>query len=300
MLDVSASERNRELEEKAGLRPTVSRLLVELANNRLIEEGQLDPAFQLITKEGSRILNVGRVSVWLLDRETETLVCRCLYLADQVEFSREANWRRKDCQVYFDRLSDHNPIVAHDAFHHPHTWALEQSYLAPRGIKSMLIFPIRVAGQPAGTISFEATGAQRNWTPDDILNGNQLMEVAARVVTSYERRQFQQQISALNQKMMQANEMLEQRVIERTASLERHTLEMHEVQDKLFHARQKLKQAEKMAAAGEAALAEIDAIERIASDVASVGKNGEAPAARLRDYAAKLRTASEAGTEPGK
>jgi len=269
MLASSASERNKDLEEKTGLRPSVSRLLVELANNHLIEEGRLDPAFHLITQESSRILNVERASIWLLDRQTGTLVCRNLYLADRGEYAREKVWRRKDCALYFDRLTDRNPIVAHDAMHHPHTSMLDLFYLNERDIKSMLVFPIWLAGQTTGILCFEAVGTQRNWTPDDLLHGSQLTEVAARVISGYERKQFQQEISTLNARMMQVNEMLEARIMERTASLERHTVELHEMHDKLYQSRQQLRQAEKMASLGRVAATGITEVEAPVSRIVS-------------------------------
>jgi two-component system NtrC family sensor kinase len=248
MLAGTTSERHKDLEEKAGLRPTVSRLLVELANNHLIEEGRLEPAFNLITQEGSRILEVARASIWLLDPQTDTLICRCLYLADKAELTREAAWRRKDSPAYFERLADHNPLVANDAANHPNTWELEKTYLEKRDIKSMLVFPIWLAEHTTGILCFEAVGTQRNWTPDDILHGNQLTEVAARVIASYERKLFQQEISALNSRMMHANAALEARVIERTASLEKHNAELHALNDQLYDMRNKLQQLEKAAA----------------------------------------------------
>ncbi len=252
MMTESSAERIVELEEKTGLRPSINRLLIELSNNHLIEEGQLDPAFRLITQEGSRILGVERASVWLLDRETGTLVCRCLCLAGSDGYARETAWRRKDHVVYFERLSDPNPIVAHDALHHPHMVELGKSYFPERDIRSVLIFPIRIASNTVGMISFEAVKSRRNWTLDDILHGNQLMEVAARVVSTYERQQFQEQIEALNAKIMQANEMLEQRVMEKTVSMEKYTVELHELQNKLFEMKQKLTQLEaNMASASE-------------------------------------------------
>jgi hypothetical protein len=285
MLAASASERNQELEEKAGLRPSVSRLLVELSNNRLIEEGQLDPAFHLITQEGSRILDVSRASIWLLDHETDSLICRCLYVAGSGEFSREPSWRRREHAAYFDRIADHNPVVAHDALHHPNTWELDQPYLSPRSIRSMLVFPIRVAGHTVGTVNFEAVASQRNWTPDDIVHGNQLTEVAARVISSYERKQFQQQISALNAKMMQANEMLEQRVMERTTSLERHAVEMHELQDKMYAMRQRLQAMEKFVHSLPEQIGSI-----LATPAVQDGKVGqiESQLAQIREMAEKL------------
>jgi diguanylate cyclase (GGDEF)-like protein/PAS domain S-box-containing protein len=243
----TASERNRELEEKAGLRPSVSRLLVELSNNQVIQLGELEPAFQLIARESSHILAVTRTSLWLLDPQSETLVCRCLYMADRDEFSGEESLHQKDYPIYFKRLTDAQPLVAHDALHHPHIAELEQSYLKIHGIKSMLIVPIRLVGDTTGILCFEAVGTQRNWTPDDIRHGTQLSEVSARVIAGFEHKMYQEQISALNARVMRANEMLEARVMERTVSLERHTVELHELHDQLDELRKKIKEPEQEA-----------------------------------------------------
>ncbi|MDF3037003.1 MAG: ATPase [Paucimonas sp.] len=290
----SASTRNSELEEKAGLRPSVTRLLVDLSNNRLIDEGQLDPAFRLITQESSRILEVPRASVWMIDPQTSTLICRCMYLADEGRYSNSTSLRRQDYPAYFGRISEHRPLIAHDALHHPHTWELEQTYLRPNNISSLLAFPIRVGSQNAGLMCFEAVGEQRNWTPDDLAHANQLAEVASRVLSGYERKHLQQEINALNSQLLQANDTLKARVIERTAALERHNAELHALNDKLYEMKRQMLQAKQVASVGQLALSGLSEVEhglaRMEAALEPAGANSDSAAllAQLREDVARM------------
>ena len=230
----SATERNKELEEKAGLRPSISRKLVDLSNNVIIDKGELEPAFELITRESCGILDVPRASLWLLDNQSGTLVCRCLFLAEEGRFSKAQTLTREHYPIFFERLMSLAPIAAHDAGHHPHTLELERDYLKPNGIRSMLVFPIRLGGQTCGMLCFAVPGRQHNWTPDDMLYGKQLTEISTRVIAGFEHRIAQEEINALNARVMRANDMLQERVMERTVSLERHALELRGLQNKLL------------------------------------------------------------------
>ena len=230
-------ERGADAQEQAVSHQSLTRLLLDLSNHDVIDHGELEPAFELITQGSCQILGVARVSLWLLDAQIGTLVCRCVHVADGTNRSRDEPLRSKDYPIYFARLADPHPLVAHDALHHPHTVELVLPYLNVHDIRSILVFPIRLAGQTIGTLCFEGIGSQRNWTQDDLLHGKQLAEISARVITSYEHKISLEEINALNAKMMRANDMLEERVMERTVSLERHAIELHELQDKLSEMR---------------------------------------------------------------
>lgn len=246
-------ERNAELEEKAGLRLSANRLLVELSNHPLIGQGDLEPVFRLITEEGGRILNVSRVSIWELDAEQGLLACRCLYVLGQGHRDEKTIMRRTDCPTYFNHLSDLNAMVAHNTLHHSYTWELEQAYLKPRDIRSMMVFPIRVAGRTRTVLCFGVTGVQRNWTPDDIANANQMAEILARAVAGHESKIFEKEIGDLNVRLMEVNEALEARVTERTSALEQRNAELIELNNQFRDMQNQLLQSEKMASIGQLA-----------------------------------------------
>lgn len=172
--------------EQAGSQQSLNRLLLELSDHDVIDHGELEPALQLITQSSCQVLAVPRVSLWLLDPQTGALVCRCVHSTDGSTTVTDAPLQTAEHPALFERLANPHPVVAHDALRHPQTAELIPTYLGVHDIKSLLIFPIRVAGQTAGALCFENVGAQRNWTQDDLSHGKQLTEIAARVVTSYE------------------------------------------------------------------------------------------------------------------
>ena len=203
-------ERSVELKEPAA-HQSLGRLLLDLSTHDVIEHGELAPALRLITESGSRILGVVRVSLWLLEAQTGALVCRSLHSADGASGALDEPLRAADYPIFFERLADPHPLVAHDALHHPHTAELVKPYLDLHAIRSLLIFPIRLAGQTIGAMLFEGVGAQRNWTQDDLLHGKQVAEIAARVITSYEHTIARADISALQARLLDAEALLAQR-----------------------------------------------------------------------------------------
>ncbi len=191
-------ERSFDLKEQAGSQQSLNRLLLELSNHDVIDHGELEQAFQLITQASSQVLAVSRVSLWLLDEASGSLVRRCAHPANT---AADAALRGSDYPVFFERLADPRPLVAHDASHHPHTAELVQPYLNLHGIKSILVYPIRLAGNTMGALCFEGIGAQRNWTQDDLLHGKQLAEISARVMTSYAYKVAREEVSALQARL---------------------------------------------------------------------------------------------------
>ncbi|MFW5856295.1 MAG: response regulator [Planctomycetota bacterium] len=57
----------------------------------------------------------------------------------------------------------------------------EQAILAPQGIRSILVIPIRAGGRWHGFIGFDDTGAGRDWSPEDV----QLLDAAAGVIGAF-------------------------------------------------------------------------------------------------------------------
>ncbi len=200
-------ERSVDLKEQAGSHQSLNRLLLDLSNHEVIDHGELEPAFQLITRTGGQILAVSRVSLWLLDGAGGALVRRCVHAANGEEAAMDEPMRSIDFRNFFERLAGAQPLVAHDAQHHPHIAELVEPYLKPHDIRSMLMFPIRLAGKTIGALCFESVGAQHNWTQDDLLHGKQLAVISARVMSSYEHKIAREELRELQGKLSEMRQI---------------------------------------------------------------------------------------------
>ncbi|QZA78393.1 hypothetical protein K4H28_02955 [Deefgea tanakiae] len=220
-----------ELEQKTGLRPNASHLLLDLANHPVIEKGKIDQFPDVICQAAAQILSLKRVILW--QRQGHRLVPITTYSGN--ESIKETALEESQLAAFFNWLNEHKSLIAHDALHHPDAWDLAEHYLKPRGVLSILAFPI-LSGAEQFVLMFEHVGEQRNWLPDEIQHASQLADITSRAFANHERHHFQSEIHLLNARLTEANEALETRVAERTQ-----TLEM---------AMEKLVQSEKLAALG--------------------------------------------------
>ncbi|WP_194114369.1 ATP-binding protein [Chitinilyticum piscinae] len=239
----AAPERQRELEDKAGLRPSPARLLVELSNHPALDSGKQEEAFAILCRQASAIMGVARVQILLLQEDGLSLKSPSIFIAALDRLERGQEWGQQAWPQLASWLSEPESIIAHDCIHHPLTWGLAAEYLQPLAISSLLAFPVRVPGRLIGLFWMEHVGAQRNWTPDELLHGSQLADMCSRALANSERKRFQREIHQLNARLMESNEALEGRVKERTRELEHANEELH-------HAMAKLVQSEKLASLG--------------------------------------------------
>ncbi len=185
-------DRRRELEDKAGLHPSNTQRLVGLLNNPLVDKGPVDDFFRLLTRESCHAIVVARAGVWLLEGEGEQqLRGVCVFDAGEGRFVRPPALAREQVPALFDWLARPDPLVAYDATAHRDTGELSRVYLAARGVRSLLAFPIRVLDRVAGLLMVEHVGTQRNWTPDDTATVQQMADAATRALSARERIRFQ-------------------------------------------------------------------------------------------------------------
>ncbi|MGL4996445.1 MAG: tetratricopeptide repeat-containing sensor histidine kinase, partial [Deefgea sp.] len=242
-LNVSSQPNQRkELEQQTGLRISVSNMIIDLANHPAIEEGELNRFPFIICQAATQILDVARVGFWQIDQEHQQLSCICLF--DQATGTPriEEPLLQAQMPIFFNWLTQHKSLIAHDALHHHDAWDLAEHYLLQRSIQSVLAFPIQ-SDFGRHIMMFEHIGAQRNWLPDDIQHASQVTDIASRALANHERHAFQNEIHVLNAKLLEANDALEARVLERTQALAQSNQELHLAMNKLV-------QSEKLAALG--------------------------------------------------
>jgi tetratricopeptide (TPR) repeat protein len=199
-------DRRRELEDKAGLHPSNTQRLVGLLSNPLVDGGPVADFFQLLARESCNAVGAARAGVWLLEAGGAALRGVCIFDTDEAGFVQEALLERALAPSLFAWLARGEALVAYDAAGHKDTEDLNRVYLAQRGVRSLLAFPIRLLDRVAGMLMVEHTGSQRNWTPDDAMSVRQIADAATRALSSRERMRFQQAISQLSGQLRLAHD----------------------------------------------------------------------------------------------
>ncbi|MEC8746849.1 MAG: GAF domain-containing sensor histidine kinase [Pseudomonadota bacterium] len=204
-------------------------VLLRVSQSADIDKGELDVASRLIINSVCEGLQITRAGIWLYD-EMQTLV-QCTLLIDKGnDLGHESLvLTRKDFPHYFEALDSERTIAAHDALTDVATFEFAEVYLTPLGISSMLDVPIRHRGKMIGIICCEHQGEAREWHADEVVFAASLADLYGRAVSANERADYEQ-------RLVEANQTLEQKVIDRTAELEA--------------AQEKLVESEKMAALG--------------------------------------------------
>lgn len=166
--DISHQKRlDQERQQTEDLLRRIKTGLSELAESPEIYNGNLEQAFQTITRVAGVFLCVERVSIWFFTENRSTLQCAKLYQFTTQEYSQGTVLAATVYPRYFRELETEQPVVADDAQHDPKTAEFTASYLAPLGITSMLDVPIRSGGQMVGVICHEHIGPMRTWTLEE-------------------------------------------------------------------------------------------------------------------------------------
>ena len=211
-----------DIEDLAGIRLGPDRRLLLLAGDTALDGADERAAAQRLCDEGRQALAVDRVSYWVpLDDTLRPLV------ASGGEPPRQPLPADAAAELV-ERLRAGETVAAHHAAYHPDTWTLQEAYLAPRGVQSLLACPVMVAGQLVAALLFEQCARHRHWSRDAVVLSGQLVTIAGRHLAQRERRLDQGRIDLLNRQLHEANQALEQRIEQRTAQWRRTLAELEQ------------------------------------------------------------------------
>ena len=133
-----------------------------------------------ITEAAARATRVDRVGIWHGVYEDGYIRCVDLYQASTNQHTQGATLHAKQYPGYAQVISSGELLSVQDAWNHPRTIELCEAHLKPLGIASILIAPIKVAGEPMGIATFEHVGEPRAWIPDDVRFAGEIADHAAR------------------------------------------------------------------------------------------------------------------------
>ena len=186
------------LSAKEKLAQAQSRTLLELAESEAFLQGELDLAFEEITKSASQVLETQRTSIWFYDEQHTKISCAKLYELDQDSFSAGLELEAEMYPVYFDALAEGRIIAAHDAHTDPDTKEFSDGYLTPFGINSMLDAPIQVRGQIVGVVCHEHVGPARHWTLEEQSFALMMGDLVSKAIATHERRLSEEALQQAN------------------------------------------------------------------------------------------------------
>ena len=212
------------------------RVVSSVSSSPLVHEGDVDGLARLLTESVGRLLGVERVGVWLFNEAKDELVCRDLFTLSRGTHEAGAVLRQAEFAEEFGYLVTEKYVDAHDPLSDPRTRGYVEGYLKPNGITAMLDAVVRIGEELIGTVCFEHVGHPHRWQDDEIAFASQLGDQLALTVAIARRNLVAERLLAREAELSELNATLEQRVEERTESLQR--------------ARRALLQAEELAALG--------------------------------------------------
>ena len=157
----------RERQQTEDLLRRIQTGLSELAESPEIYNGNLEQAFQTITRVAAVFLCVERVSIWFFTEGHAAIQCVKLYQFTPQEYSQGLVLSASAYPRYFHALESEQLVVADDARGDPRTGEFGENYLVPLRITSMLDVPIRSGGRMVGVICHEHIGPKRRWTLEE-------------------------------------------------------------------------------------------------------------------------------------
>ncbi|HEX5070976.1 MAG TPA: SpoIIE family protein phosphatase [Vicinamibacterales bacterium] len=146
-----------------------SRALTSLTERSLAGDGSFADRVNQILESAAATLDVARLSVWRLNRDTDEIECVNFLQRTGTPLREGVGLKvpRVVCPPYFSALEAERVIDATDARTDPRTSGFTDSYLVPNGIGAMLDVPLRQASGTLGVLCAEHVGGPRAWTFDE-------------------------------------------------------------------------------------------------------------------------------------
>ena len=191
--DISQQKQiEREHQQTEALLRRIQAGLSELAKSSQVYGGNLQEAFQTVTRVAAESLRTARVSIWFFTQDRSAIQCANLYELATREHSDGIVLVATDYPKYFQELDSERVVAADDAQADSRTGEFTAEYLVPLGITSMLDVPVRSEGRMVGVICHEHIGPQRHWTLEEQHFAASVANTVALAIEAADRRKVEQ------------------------------------------------------------------------------------------------------------
>lgn len=211
---------NHELEVKKATLEQHMHTLVDFSKNRSLAVGNLLHAAKDIVSITAKKLNVSQVSIWIYEAEHECIRAVACYNLHQDKFVDAGSISFKDAPAYFHAIRTERVIEAVDARSHAATCEFAPNYFQQFNIHSLLDVTFFLDGTLKGLLCCEQQGHQRKWTAEDKMFACSIADIISLAFRTAQRLEYEKNMKEQKRKIEQMNEVLEDKVKERTHELE--------------------------------------------------------------------------------
>lgn len=175
--------------------------LIELAASNAVNSGDLDLAFEEITKAISDLLQVTMAGVWLFDQTAERLLCHKEYNAEKGVFVSGRVVRVSEYPKYFALIERERVIAVEDALTAESVAEFLEKSIIPRNIRGVLDAPFRHGGRIAGMIWTMQLDEPRVWEPEELNLVASMADMVTLALQSWERKKAESELANTLTKM---------------------------------------------------------------------------------------------------
>lgn len=161
--------------------------ITRLATEPAAAQGNLETMVRLVTETGAEVLEVERMSVWLLDDVRGELHCHDLFELTPRRHSSGMVLTRREYLQEVEALQATPCIAAPDVMTDPRLQGYVENYFKPFGVVSLLDVAIRWEGKIAGILCCGSVGERREWEPDERTFATQLADQMALALSNQAR-----------------------------------------------------------------------------------------------------------------
>jgi tetratricopeptide (TPR) repeat protein len=194
--------------------------LVEFSKSKVVNFGSVADATREIARLTAHNLGVSRISIWNYDSAARTITSTACYDLKSGKFLDNITIDLASVPAYESAIRTKRILAASDARTDPATREFKDGYLVPLDIHSMLDVTFSHDGELDGLICCEQQGAERNWKSEDIIFVSSVADIISLAYRTVQRREYEKRLKQQSKEITRMNEMLEQRVKERTEELE--------------------------------------------------------------------------------
>jgi signal transduction histidine kinase len=180
---------------------------LKLVRDARAADPELARALHQVTRVAASTLGVERCGVWAIEEDWRKLRCVLLYDVRTGLYASGHVLELSQYPAYAVALKERRVITAEDAVHDPRTLELNDSYLAPLGITSLMDCPVYEHGEVVAIVCHERTGAAAPWSKRDQDFAASVADIVSLLMTQIAGLRFESELRSVREELAQARVM---------------------------------------------------------------------------------------------